>query len=181
MWLALAAICLLRRTVADLDAHIVIAELSQHLRSGFGEWRGSHRVVSAGVRCSFESGHKQDDTHSHFVPVAAQCTAKKCIGSAHSITSSARARSIGGTSRPSGLTVLRFPSDYRPPSMSRCRKSSLQQSDGHLSCENLLAAFQVRSLRDPYPQALPCRRSHSQIYCALQDYISVRLVHHFVK
>ena len=23
--------------------------------------RGSHRVVSAGVRCSFESGHKQDD------------------------------------------------------------------------------------------------------------------------
>ena len=23
--------------------------------------RGSHRVVSAGVRCQFESGHKQDD------------------------------------------------------------------------------------------------------------------------
>ena len=23
--------------------------------------RGSHRVVSAGVRCSFESGHKQND------------------------------------------------------------------------------------------------------------------------
>src|SRR2546429_3746372 len=27
-------------TVADLDAHIVIAELSHHLRSGFGQWRG---------------------------------------------------------------------------------------------------------------------------------------------
>jgi hypothetical protein len=93
----------------------------------------------------------------------------------HSITSSARASSVGGISRPSALAVLRFPSDYRPPSMSRCRKSSLQQSDGHLSCENLPAAFQVRSLRDPYPQALPCHRSHSQIYCALQDYISVRL------
>src|SRR5258706_8489345 len=26
-------------TVADLDAHIVIAELSHHLRSGFGQWR----------------------------------------------------------------------------------------------------------------------------------------------
>src|SRR5262249_58764568 len=28
-------------TVADLDAHIVITELSQHLRSGFGQWRGN--------------------------------------------------------------------------------------------------------------------------------------------
>jgi hypothetical protein len=26
-------------TVADLDTHIVIAEVSQHLRSGFGKWR----------------------------------------------------------------------------------------------------------------------------------------------
>src|SRR3984893_5349466 len=28
-------------TVADLDTHIVIAEVSQHLRSGFGQWRGN--------------------------------------------------------------------------------------------------------------------------------------------
>src|SRR5258707_15372477 len=30
--------------VADLDAHIVIAELSQHLRSGFGQWRGKFKT-----------------------------------------------------------------------------------------------------------------------------------------
>ena len=37
-------------TVADLDTHIVIAEVSQHLRSGFGQWRDK------GSRCQFRRG-----------------------------------------------------------------------------------------------------------------------------
>src|SRR5262249_61834035 len=30
-------------TVADLDAHIVVAEVSQHLCGGFGQWRGKFK------------------------------------------------------------------------------------------------------------------------------------------
>ena len=52
--------------------------------------RGSHRVVSAGVRCSFESGHKQDD---HALTLRAKAAvSNRSEVSPYSITSSARDR-----------------------------------------------------------------------------------------
>src|SRR5258708_39950052 len=51
-------------TVADLDAHIVIAELSHHLRSGFGQWRDkfNRKKIFPHTRHRFGPGNR---THAH--------------------------------------------------------------------------------------------------------------------